>query len=259
MDKNTIWQIARVLWRPWAKLPGKCKCIVCERSVNRFLPYKGGGANTSALMKELQIIGSDVDHFECPSCGSTDRERHLIFFLTRLDLFDRMLGARVLHMAPERNLSDRIRKARPLEYVLGDLFPQSPEVRQLDLQKLPFEGECFDFVVANHVLEHVGNDELALMEIVRVLKKGGFAILQTPYSDVLENRFEDAGIRSERARLHAYGQEDHVRLYGKNWVSDFERAGLSSRVKMHQSLLPDVDAKKFGVNKDEPFMLFERM
>ena len=45
---------------------------------------------------------------------------------------------------------------------------------------MPFENNSFDFILCNHVLEHVYDDELAIIELRRVLKKNGMAILQVP-------------------------------------------------------------------------------
>ena len=42
-----------------------------------------------------------------------------------------------------------------------------------DVQELPFEGERFDAVVANHMLYHVPDRERAFAEITRVLRPGG--------------------------------------------------------------------------------------
>ena len=48
---------------------------------------------------------------------------------------------------------------------------------------LPFEDECFDIVISNHVIEHVGEYDAQLhhlCEIKRVLKKDGIAYLAVP-------------------------------------------------------------------------------
>jgi ubiquinone/menaquinone biosynthesis C-methylase UbiE len=47
------------------------------------------------------------------------------------------------------------------------------EFRVADVQELPYEGERFDAVVANHMLYHVPDRERAFSEITRVLKPGG--------------------------------------------------------------------------------------
>jgi len=48
------------------------------------------------------------------------------------------------------------------------------------LEKIPFEDNKFDLVVALEVLEHIKKDLLALKEINRVLKPGGYLFLSVP-------------------------------------------------------------------------------
>lgn len=43
----------------------------------------------------------------------------------------------------------------------------------LDVRAVPFPGETFDVVIANHMLHHVPRREQALSEVRRVLKLGG--------------------------------------------------------------------------------------
>src|SRR5690606_34800846 len=105
-----------------------------------------------------------------------------------------------------------------------DLHPKSRELRSVDITCMPYPDASFDMIIANHVLEHVRNDRQALDEIVRVLRPGGVAILQTPYSAVLHSTWEDAGISTDNARLQAFGQEDHVRLFGKDIFQRIEAA-----------------------------------
>ena len=50
-----------------------------------------------------------------------------------------------------------------------------------DIAKLPLQDNAYDFVSALDVLEHVRNDELAISEISRILKKGGIAIITVPH------------------------------------------------------------------------------
>ena len=113
--------------------------------------------------------------------------------------------------------------------------------------------------IANHVLEHVSDVPRALSEIRRVLKLGGVAILQTPYSGKLHHTWEDKGIDTPVARLQAYGQEDHVRLFGRDIFEQITAAGFESRVHRHSELLADVDSFTMGVNGDEPFFLFRKI
>lgn len=235
---------------------GRRLCALCGHAVWRFMPYQGAGS--VALMDALETIGSDIRHFECPRCGAHDRERHLYLFMQGSGMLHRLGGLRVLHFAPERRLWKRIAAASPARYVRCDLVPASADVEQADIACMPFADESFDLVIANHVLEHVENDTQAAREICRVLAVGGFAILQTPYSPMLERTWSDAGIVRSEARLQAYGQEDHVRLFGRDIFERLSEGGLTPHIGSHEDLLPDVDARRYGVNPREPFFLFRK-
>lgn len=231
--------------------PGYCN--VCDRRVPGFLPYRIGAASLSPILRYLDLVGSDLERFRCPHCGSTDRERHLLAYMQRTGLLE-LAGKRVLHFAPEKNLRLRIKAAGPVEYVQGDLFPRDAQITRVDITMMQFPDEHFDLLIANHVLEHVPDDITALREIVRVLKPGGHAILQTPYAAKLERSLALPHISSDAARLALYGQEDHVRLYGADIFERIIYAGLLSRVQVHGDLLADMDPHRHGMNPREPFM-----
>ena len=74
-------------------IPGGRKlCIVCGHSVWRFIPYRQGPHKVAPLMHALDVVGSDVDHFECPRCGAHDRERHLFLYMRQSGLLGRIRG-----------------------------------------------------------------------------------------------------------------------------------------------------------------------
>ena len=54
------------------------------------------------------------------------------------------------------------------------------EKKQADVCSLPYADNFFDIVVASDVLEHVENDQQAIAEIYRVLKKNGTLIFTIP-------------------------------------------------------------------------------
>lgn len=209
-------------------------------------------------MRVLHMIGSNPDRFECPRCGAHDRERHLLMYMRATGTFEQLRGRAVLHFAPEKRLSRFIANADPSRYVRADLFPNAPDIERVDMLAMQFDDEAFDCVIANHVLEHVSSVASALAEIRRVLKPGGVAILQTPYSAKLYHTWEDDGIDNPATRLQAYGQEDHVRLFGRDIFEQIAAAGFENRVRSHPELLADVDARETGVNEEEPFFLFGR-
>lgn len=233
-------------------------CVVCRRRVPAFLPWRGGWKAAPPLMRSLGMVGSDLDRFACPRCGANDRDRHLRLYLERTGLSDRLRGARILHFAPEAPLMAWIATLGPSLHVLADLYPSREEIRRMDLESIPFEDASFDFVIANHVLEHVDRLDRATAEIARVLVPGGHAILQAPWCRGLYETLQDPAVQSAEARLQLYGQADHVRLFGRDVYERIAATGLEARPVSHETALPDVDPDTYGVNPQEDLMLFVR-
>ena len=233
-------------------------CVFCNQAVEAWLPFRIRESDRSPFMKKLATIGSNVERFWCPHCESIDRERHLLLFLDRLKIMERLRGGTVLHMAPEYRLRGYIESFNLGRYVRGDLSPTAEGVQQIDLQQIPYPDETFDLVICNHMLEHVDDAELALQEIHRVLKRGGRTICQTPYAARLSQTFADQRLQSTDDRLFFYGQEDHVRLFGMDMEQYFHAAGFIGRLVPHADILPDTDPERFGVNEREPFFDFVR-
>jgi ubiquinone/menaquinone biosynthesis C-methylase UbiE len=102
------------------------------------------------------------------------------------------------------------------------------------------------------VLEHVRDDIQAMREINRVLKPGGFAILQIPFfNPVPDTTFEDNTITDPREREKIFGQDDHVRKYGHDYPKRIEHAGLKAIEDDFVNTLPEVTRQKFGLVKGE--------
>ena len=85
----------------------------------------------------------------------------------------------------------------------------------LDLQKIDRPSGSYDFVICNHVLEHVPDDAKALMEMVRITSEQGFVLLTVPAPHRLTTTTE-WGYPDEK-------QHGHYRTYGKDIVTRFER------------------------------------
>jgi SAM-dependent methyltransferase len=212
----------------------------------------------SPFILELDTIGSDVENFRCPCCFNHDRLRHLFMYFDKLDFWRRFEGAAILHIAPEAALSERIVSHKPRLYIKGDYSPRAADIQKIDVTAIPFPDESFDVIICNHVLEHVGDDLTALSEMHRVLRPGGCAVLQTPYSNFLARTFTDPAIDSDELRQRYYGQEDHVRLYGRDLFDRFRRAGLTPHIEAHESRLAEFDPVYYGVNPAEDLLLVVR-
>jgi ubiquinone/menaquinone biosynthesis C-methylase UbiE len=131
-----------------------------------------------------------------------------------------------LHFAPEQCFYKLFKESNTIEYTTTDLNSPLADVLA-DICKLPFADNEFDFILCNHVLEHIPDDYKALQEIYRVLKPGGTAILQIPLENDREETFEDDSITDSKERARIFGQYDHVRVYGMDYFKRLEKAGFT--------------------------------
>lgn len=116
-----------------------------------------------------------------------------------------------------------------LDYISADLESPLATVR-MDITNILFDDNTFDVILCVHVLEHVMDDRKAMRELYRVLKPGGWAILQSPVDPDYEKTFEDPDIVSPEDRERFFGQKNHVRIYGRDYKDRLEEAGFTVKV-----------------------------
>lgn len=209
----------------------KVECPICKSHYRQFLPYGRINPRPNAL---------------CPNCLSLERHRLIWLYLQeKTNFFHAKLN--VLHIAPEHCFMKPFEKQHGDNYITADIESPLAKVK-MDIHQIPFGENHFDVVLCNHVLEHVQDDVKAMSEINRVLKPGGWAILQVPFfSPVPDVTFEDASIADVREREKVFGQDDHVRLFGKDYPQRMERAGLMVDVNDFAQSQPE----SFGLAKNE--------
>jgi SAM-dependent methyltransferase len=166
----------------------------------------------------------------------------------RTNLFSVSLA--VLDIAPLRLFHDMFCKMSNLNYSSIDL--NLPYVtKKADLTNLPFDNETFDCILCYHVLEHIEDDIRALSEMYRVLKKDGWAIIQSPFDKSLENTIAYKDVNSPEERNKLYGQDDHVRIYGRDFVKRICSAGFVVKEDDFVKKYNDLEITKFGLDRDE--------
>lgn len=158
--------------------------------------------------------------FRCPNCSSRPRDRQIALILERAGID--LAKGQVLHFAPEWPLFRKL-KDNP-GYVGGDIIQRRNANAVVDITKIQFEDARFDYLVCNHVLEHVPDDARAIAECYRVMKPGGLAFFSVPISDAAETWNPPADMPKDEIERRCGW--DHVRLYGRDFGAILARAGF---------------------------------
>lgn len=122
---------------------------------------------------------------------------------------------------------------------------------KMDITNINLPDNQFDCIICYHVLEHILDDKKAMKELFRILKPGGWAILQSPVDPNRDETFEDPNVVSPEERERVFGQRDHVRIYGQDYKNRLERAGFTVKLDNYSRELGDNIIKKYGLMKDE--------
>lgn len=181
---------------------------------------------------------------QCLHCGALERHRlSWLFVNARTNLLDGR-PKRMLHLAPEPCLADRLRQRLGDGYLTADLRADRALV-QMDVSNIPCADGTFEVIYCSHVLEHVQDDKRAMRELLRVLHKDGWAILLVPVTS--DRTFEDPSVTDPQDRLAAFGQEDHVRRYGQDYADRLREAGFTVAVTRVADLVDAEDAVAMGL------------
>lgn len=190
----------------------KVECVVCEKSFSKFLSY-----------------GSDTAHREnvlCPYDLTLERHRLMWMYLKdHSEFFTSREKLEVLHVAPEQCFFKKFKAQENLNYLTGDLVSPLADIH-FDLHDIPLEENKFDVVFCNHVLEHVDDALQCMKELHRVMKPGGWGIMQVPQDHDRAETYEDPTITSPEEREKHFWQKDHVRLFGQDYPQWLEKAGF---------------------------------
>jgi len=197
-------------------------CVCCGKSFITFLPF--------GLVKRANAL--------CPNCNSLERHRlHWHYMLHKTNLFDHDGKLKLLHVAPESIFYNRFVNDPSIEYFpcakfgegYNDMYPSG--TLNVDITDMQFPDHEFDVIYCSHVLEHIPEDRKAIQELYRVLKPGGWGMLQVPLDATRDTTYEDFSITQPAEREKAFGQADHVRVYGKDYRERLNSAGFFVHVE----------------------------
>lgn len=213
----------------------KVECPVCERSFSKFLSY-----------------GSEVAHRENVLCPfDLTLERHRLMWLYLRDHSNFFTDPqKVLHIAPEQCFHKKFQDQKNLDYLTGDLESPIADMH-FDLHDIPLEDNRFDIVFCNHVMEHVNDAIRCMSELNRVMKPGGWGIMQVPQDFSRETTYEDPSIVTPEDREKHYWQKDHVRLFGKDYPNWLRKAGFEVKEFRKEDYYTAEQIERYRLSKEE--------
>lgn len=213
----------------------KVKCNICGWQGKEFIDFERG-------------FGYFSKNAVCPSCFWHPRQRSFLIYLKKV--IPKNKSIKVLHFAPELFLSKLIKSYKHIDYLSVDIDPEKA-MKKEDITQLSFKDSSYDIIICSHVLEHIEDDRQAMSELYRVLKRGGFAIIDVPIDYEREKTYEDPLIITPEERTKAYWQGDHVRLYGRDFSDKLRNVGFNVKVDKFISELGEKKIKRFGL-QDTP-------
>ena len=211
---SEVYRNTRALWYVgWNK---ECPC--CDSSLRKY-PKNHRNQDT------------------CPRCYSLPRTR-LLWFCIKKHTQWLNTPATLLHFSPRSALRYRLQKYSHLNYITTNIVGVDDDVLT-DITRLPFPDNTFDGIINSHVMEHILDDYGAFAELYRVLKPGRKMIVMMPIDWNRSQTYEDDSIVTAEARTVAFGQHDHVRIYGTDYVGRPQSAGFTVDVLTKDDVLSD--------------------
>ncbi len=218
------------------------RCPVCGARYRRFMPYGYVETRPNAL---------------CPRCLALERHRLLWLWIER-ETDMTTAAPEFLHIAPEVCLMRKFKKVytgeKAARYVTADLESPLAKVK-MDVQAIPFPENSFDVIFCNHILEHVADDRLAMCEMHRVMRPGGWGVMLSPVDDSRAETFEDDSITDPAERTRIFGQYDHRRVYGRDYAGRLRKTGFDVEEVDYFSALAPEEQKLYGVRRETLYIV----
>lgn len=184
---------------------GTIKCNICGYESDHEFLHFGNGHRPNE---------------KCPVCSSLMRTRLYIYYLENYTNLLMGNHFKILHIAPDNCVYQKLKPKYGNNYISCDNKEGKYVDRCFSIDNIPYDDNTFDLIIANHVLEHIPDDNKVLTEFHRVLKQNGMVLMETPASYSLDKTFEESQIDSSHLRKRYYKQSNRRRIYS---VNDFFR------------------------------------
>lgn len=187
---------------------------------------------------------------QCTACKSANYHRAILWFLQNEIPQIFYSNMSFLHFAPELSLGRVLRNLPNLHYETADIVAKGVD-HYFDLQTYDAPLGPFDIAMANHVLEHIPDDRAALRTIFRLVKPGGLAIFTVPLRTDFDVSDDDPTVVDPDERVRRYGEDNHLRLYGRDLRERIAQAGFDASIWQPPA---DAPAERFTMSGELIFL-----
>jgi predicted SAM-dependent methyltransferase len=216
-------------------------CPCCGKKFSRFMDFK-----YSKLNNENRFINC-YKNTVCPNCFSYPRHRIIIYYFNKNK--SELPAFKILMFAAEYAIKKWFDKNH-YEYTTADLFDRSAEVK-VDIQKTPFPDESYSLILCNHILEHVPDYKIALKELNRILTKDGILEITVPTDKSFDFVYEDSDVIDKAERIDKFGQVDHLRIFGNDFIESLREANFFVEVVNGDTLPKEIMGRVGPANYDD--------
>jgi SAM-dependent methyltransferase len=227
--------------RGWWYRGDQYYCPCCEKRYRTFLTMSDGASNRENVV--------------CPGCAVVERHRLLRLYLKeKTNIYSK--PHRVLYFAPELSIQKHLKAQPNIDYLSTDI-DSSLAMQEFDIMDIPHPDESFSIIFCSHVLAHVKDDQKALKELLRILKKDGLLIIfDVPAENPKTLEYEN--VKTAKERLKAYGQADRWRLYGQDFIERIEATGFQIEVDHFANKLSETIIEEYRISKRDKIYLCRR-
>lgn len=172
---------------------GKARCLIC------------GGTEFGPGPSQRKSSTGKWPH--CTGCQSLERHRLLrkIWLRIPADVLER---GRTLQFSPDLSILPEWFSEFEVSIYGGK--------NSIDMENIHRPDNRYDFIICNHVLEHIPDDRKAFRELIRVLAPAGILQIMVPSPFTLPKTNDWGYPRSD--------QHEHFRMYGADVIERFQEA-----------------------------------
>jgi SAM-dependent methyltransferase len=188
----------------------KVRCNICGNNFSRFLSHKLPYRRNA----------------RCPYCHSLEADRVLWFFLSN-EILGKKNKKRFLYIEPHASIRDKLEQA----HIHTDTVKRNTFTNKLLLTKKEKNtGGIYDVIIFSHQLQYIGNEDVVLAELKRLLRTGGTILLQTIVNPNMDRAYENIETAEDRDRLKSFYQPGIKSIYGINLSKQLTKAGFKVEV-----------------------------